>query len=120
MRETLTCLVVMHRLLDCDEVRQAIADHGGSLAEIREAIGPVTEESRTEPSGLARWRVRRSYLDDELRSAFTIVMPNARKQLVPVSGPSLAKAMLETSPSLQTLVAPHGMEASWFDPVADE
>ena len=116
MRETLTCLVVMHRLLDCDEVKQAIADHGGSLAEIPEAIGPVTEGSRNERSGVARWRVRWSYFDGELRSASTTVMPNTRRQLVPVSGPSLVQAMLAASPSLQTRVAPLGMETSWFDP----
>jgi hypothetical protein len=114
-QETLTCLVVMDRLLDSEEVQEAIASNGGSIANIRDAVRPENDESQHELSGLSRWQGRRSYFNGELSSA----LATAGKQAVPVSGPALVKAMLETSPSLETRVTPFGVQVSWFDRASD-
>jgi hypothetical protein len=119
-RETLTCLVVMDRLLDCVQIEQIIADHGASLGEIRAAIRTDTEQSASELPDGGRWRASRSYFDGELSAALGNVGATAKKQRVPASATCLVQAMLASSSTLRTRVAPFGMQASWFDRTSSE
>jgi hypothetical protein len=107
--------VILRRLLECNEIKQVVADHGAPLDEIRSALLPLGEEALPDSTGGGRLRGVRSWFDRELSDALSVAKAEAREQSALMSASMVARSILSTSSVVRSRVAPFGMDASWFE-----